>query len=183
MLIVEDDAQSASAAIDYLSDKYECYLAKDYCEALELLEKRRYDYVVTDTLYPQATGTGLKDRIEELAQEVKTTLEEIYGSYENISHRSRKGLEEWVNNPDEATQPMGVFLIRTLFELKYSRAQIILTTSNHHGELFEPVWCCICNKRTLPSFPWFASWPALSEGNKHQNLVWKTAHEILQERR
>lgn len=192
MLIVEDDTQASTAAVNYFSDKYDCFLAKDYCEALGLLEKRRYDFVVTDTFFPQCTGTGLKDSAEKLAQEVLKVIED---TSREVSLIVKKGLNEWINNPDEATNPLGILLIRTLLELDYSEDQIVLTTNlTHHEEMFEPIHVCMCrgqksmfsNELTvlLPSFPPYSLWPTLIEGyddgkSKHRESFWEKAHRII----
>lgn len=175
VLIVEDDAQAATAAMTYFADKYKCFLARDYCEAIDLLQ-RRYDFVVTDTFYPQETGSGLKETAARMAEEVLVTIRSFRDD-SDISPRVKNALYEWVNNPDESTQPMGLLLIRTLLEMKYVPSQIVQTTHDHHGDLFEPIWVCICNEKVLPSFPPHAYWPRLYEGNKHCTGVWEDAYE------
>ena len=65
ILIVDDDDAVRSILCDLLSDRYECHTASMAEEALQYLEVKKYDAVLTDISMPGLTGVDLLQRVQQ----------------------------------------------------------------------------------------------------------------------
>ncbi len=187
MLIVEDDKKAIETAENFFSNKYEVSVARDLKEALELISEHTFDYIITDTFYPQETGTGKRDYVKMIAESIIKEVKEMV----EIKHlanwcldASIKGCQAWLDDSDEANQPMGLWLIKILLEEKGFDSENILLTTNmdHHAQLFEPINCAMEEVFPLTRELWL-EWPRLYEcqdlEGKHKKEFWERVQEWL----
>jgi DNA-binding NtrC family response regulator len=74
ILIVDDNVDLADGLVLVLEDDYDAEVAYSAEEALEKLEQKKYDWVLTDVKMPGMNGIELKQRIEEKAVDTRVMI-------------------------------------------------------------------------------------------------------------
>ncbi len=102
VLVVDDEAMLvenlAAAARD---EGYEADAASNGREALELLQKNRYELIVTDLKMPQLDGAALMDRVATMGNPPQIIAITGYASLEAAVDCLRKGASDFLVKPFE----------------------------------------------------------------------------------
>lgn len=197
ILIVEDDLKAAKTAENFFSANYNVSVAHDLKEALDFLKNHIFDYVITDTFYPQEIETGKREYLQYIISSIEKRIRfsmEMGELRSDILPKVVKSLELWTTG-GERDQPLGLFLAKILLEnYGFSTEQIVFTTNlNHHAESFEAIHCLRVGSNKLP--PAFANidivdrskntrWPVLVEGVgdsdcKYKESFWRRLQDWL----
>jgi DNA-binding NtrC family response regulator len=85
LLIVDDEKPTREGLRAALEDRFDVYLAEDVPTARDLLERERFDVVLTDYRLPGEDGLKLVDRAKSLSRPPICILMSAYGSEELVS--------------------------------------------------------------------------------------------------
>ena len=103
ILVVEDDADLRAALCDTLSlSGYKIETASDGLAALEVLQRKSVDMVITDIQMPEMDGHELLKRIKSQWQELPVMLMTAYGSIQMAVEAMRDGAVDYLSKPFEA---------------------------------------------------------------------------------
>jgi DNA-binding NarL/FixJ family response regulator len=104
LLIVDDEAMLLSNLKDAANDEgYDADCAADGLVALSLLEKNRYDLVVTDMRMPNVDGLGLMGRLREMTPPPSVIAITGYASLETAVECLRNGAADFLVKPFEVS--------------------------------------------------------------------------------
>jgi DNA-binding NtrC family response regulator len=96
LLIVDDEKPTREGLRSALEDKYDVYLAEDAATAVGLLEKERFDILLTDFRLPNEDGMKLIARAKSLSRPPVCILMTAYGSEEVAVEAMRRGADDYV---------------------------------------------------------------------------------------
>src|SRR5215510_4710328 len=113
LLIVDDEKTTREGLRDALSDKYDVYLAEDAKSTMELLERERFDVLLTDFRLPGEDGMKLIARAKSLPRPPVCILMTAYGSEELAVEAMKRGADDYI--------PKGRLQIEEL-EMRIARA-------------------------------------------------------------
>ena len=103
ILIVEDDADLRSALCDTLSlAGYSTQTADNGTTALDLLQRKQIDMVITDIQMPGMDGHTLLKQVKAQWPEIPVMLMTAYGSIEMAVEAMRDGAVDYLSKPFEA---------------------------------------------------------------------------------
>lgn len=85
LLIVDDEKPTREGLRAALEDRFDVYLAEDVASASDLLERERFDVLLTDYRLPREDGLKLVDRAKRLTRPPICILMTAYGSEELVS--------------------------------------------------------------------------------------------------
>ena len=90
LLIVDDEKPTREGLRTALEDRYEVYIAEDAATAMDLLERERFDVLLTDLKLPGEDGMKLITRAKSLSHPPVCILMTAYGS-EDVAVQAMKG--------------------------------------------------------------------------------------------
>ena len=90
LLIVDDEKPTREGLRTALEDRYDVYLAEDAATAMDLLERERFDVLLTDLKLPGEDGMKLITRAKSLSHPPVCILMTAYGS-EDVAVQAMKG--------------------------------------------------------------------------------------------
>ena len=129
ILIVEDEAEISSILIKYIKKNgYECFLAENGFEALELFSKEHFHLVLLDVMMPGIDGFEVLSRIRELSDVPVIMLTAKQEEVDRIKGFDR-GADDYVIkpfSPKELMRRVKVFLKR----IYDASDELILTSGN-----------------------------------------------------
>src|SRR5215510_12707508 len=96
LLIVDDEKTTREGLRDALSDKYDVYLAEDAKSTMELLERERFDVLLTDFRLPGEDGMKLIARAKSLSRPPVCILMTAYGSEEVAVEAMKRGADDYI---------------------------------------------------------------------------------------
>ncbi len=96
LLIVDDEKPTREGLRAALEDRFDVYLAEDVATALQLLEKERFDVVLSDFRLPKEDGMKLITRAKSLSQPPICILMTAYGSEELAVDAMRRGADDYI---------------------------------------------------------------------------------------
>jgi len=96
VLIVDDEKPTREGLRSALEDKYDVYLAEDAATAMGLLEKERFDILLTDFRLPSEDGMKLIARAKSLSRPPVCILMTAYGSEEVAVEAMRRGADDYI---------------------------------------------------------------------------------------
>jgi DNA-binding NtrC family response regulator len=96
LLIVDDEKPTREGLRAALEDRFDVYLAEDVATALQLLEKERFDVVLSDFRLPKEDGMKLITRTKSLSQPPICILMTAYGSEELAVEAMRRGADDYI---------------------------------------------------------------------------------------
>ena len=100
VLFVEDQTSQREVIGDILSDEgYLVDLAADGTEALVLLDKNRYQAVVTDRKMPGADGLEVLNRAKEIDENTVVVLVTAYGTVKTAVQAMKDGATDYLSKP------------------------------------------------------------------------------------
>jgi DNA-binding NtrC family response regulator len=96
LLIVDDEKPTREGLRAALEDKYDVYLAEDATTAMGLLEKERFDVLLTDLRLPNDDGMKLIARAKSLSKPPICILMTAYGSEEVAVAAMKHGADDYI---------------------------------------------------------------------------------------
>src|SRR6266446_1580490 len=96
LLIVDDEKTTREGLRDALQDRYDVYLAEDAKAAFDLLEKDRFDVLLTDFRLPNEDGMKLITRARSLSKPPVCILMTAYGSEELAVEAMKRGADDYI---------------------------------------------------------------------------------------
>src|SRR2546425_2958917 len=96
LLIVDDEKPTSEGLRAALEDRYDVYLAEDAAAATELLEKERFDVLLTDLRLPREDGMKLIARAKSLSRPPVCILMTAYGSEEVAVGAMKSGADDHI---------------------------------------------------------------------------------------
>ncbi len=96
LLIVDDEKATREGLRAALEDRYDVYLAEDAASAIQLLERDRFDVVLTDFRLPKEDGMKLIARAKSLSKPPICILMTAYGSEELAVEAMRRGADDYI---------------------------------------------------------------------------------------
>jgi len=96
LLIVDDEKSTRDGLRLALEDRYDVFVADDAASATELLERERFDIVLTDLRLPKEDGLKLIDRAKSLPKPPICILMTAYGSDETIVEAMKRGADDFI---------------------------------------------------------------------------------------
>src|SRR5712672_4820454 len=96
LLIVDDEKTQREGLRAALEDRYDVYLAEDAKAAMELLERERFDVLLTDFRLPSEDGMKLIARAKSLSKPPVCILMTAYGSEELAVDAMKCGADDYI---------------------------------------------------------------------------------------
>src|SRR5712675_1580775 len=96
LLIVDDEKPTREGLRAALEDRYDVYIAEDAKAAGELLERERFDVLLTDFRLPNEDGLKLIARAKSLSKPPICILMTAYGSEEVAVEAMKRGADDYI---------------------------------------------------------------------------------------
>jgi len=96
LLIVDDEKTQREGLRAALQERYDVYLADDAKSAMELLERERFDVLLTDFRLPSEDGMKLIARAKSLSNPPICILMTAYGSEELAVEAMKRGADDYI---------------------------------------------------------------------------------------
>ncbi len=96
LLIVDDEKTTRDGLRLALEDRYEVFVADDAATATDLLERERFDVLLTDLRLPKEDGLALIARAKSLPKAPVCILMTAYGSDETIVEAMKRGADDYI---------------------------------------------------------------------------------------
>ena len=96
LLIVDDEKPTREGLRAALEDRFDVYLAEDAATAISLLERDRFDVVLTDFRMPREDGMKLITRAKSLSHPPVCLLMTAYGSEELAVEAMKRGADDYI---------------------------------------------------------------------------------------
>ncbi len=139
-ILVVDDEEIIRESLYYILEKegHEVEAAKDGLEALQKIEKKPFDIVITDLEMPEVKGIELLEKVQQLTPETFVLIITAYASIETAVAALRKGASDYIIKPLEFDDIL--FRINRLLEhRKLERENKMLRQELHHTYDFEQI--------------------------------------------
>ncbi|MBN2506980.1 MAG: sigma-54-dependent Fis family transcriptional regulator [Verrucomicrobia bacterium] len=96
LLIVDDEKPTRDGLRAALEDRYEVYVAEDAATATDLLERERFDVLLTDFRLPAEDGMKLIARAKSLSRPPVCILMTAYGSEDLAVQAMKSGADDYI---------------------------------------------------------------------------------------
>ena len=96
LLIVDDEKPTRDGLRAALEERFEVYVAEDAASAMSLLERERFDVVLTDFRLPKEDGMKLIARAKSLSHPPVCILMTAYGSEELAVEAMKRGADDYI---------------------------------------------------------------------------------------
>jgi DNA-binding NtrC family response regulator len=96
LLIVDDEKTTREGLRAALEERYDVYVAEDAKAAMELLEREKFDVLLTDFRLPNEDGMKLIGRAKSLSQPPICILMTAYGSEELAVDAMKRGADDYI---------------------------------------------------------------------------------------
>ncbi len=96
LLIVDDEKTTRDGLRLALEDRYDVYTAEDASSAIALLERERFNVLLTDLRLPKEDGLSLITRAKSLPKPPVCILMTAYGSDETIVEAMKRGADDYI---------------------------------------------------------------------------------------
>lgn len=96
LLIVDDEKPTRDGLRAALEDRFEVYVAEDAAAAMALLERERFEVVLTDFRLPKEDGMNLIARAKSLSRPPVCILMTAYGSEEIAVEAMKRGADDYI---------------------------------------------------------------------------------------
>jgi len=183
LLIVDDEKPTREGLRAALEDRFEVYVADDATSAFELLEKERFDVLLTDLRMPNEDGLKLIVRAKGLQHPPVCILMTAYGSEDVAVEAMKKGADDYISKGRLQIDELEMRIARALrqktleVENTHLRQQLnrkfglekIIGESPEMVEVFEVI------KQVAPSK---ATVLILGESGTGKELIAKAIHQL-----
>lgn len=109
ILVVDDDPVLCELMERLLiKQNYQVDIARNAKEALDKLEHRSFDLIITDLQMPGMDGLSLLDKIKERTHNTPVIMVTAHGSMEIVIQALRRGANDFVNKPFQAEELINI---------------------------------------------------------------------------
>src|ERR1041384_6911902 len=126
LLIVDDEKTTRDGLRAALEDRYDVYLAEDGKAAMELLERERFDVLLTDFRLPNEDGIKLIVRAKSLSKPPICILMTAYGSEELAVEAMKRGADDYIAKGRLQIDELEMRLLRALRANKLEAENVAL---------------------------------------------------------
>ena len=183
LLIVDDEKPTREGLRAALEDRYEVYIAEDAATAMDLLERERFDVLLTDLKLPGEDGLKLIARAKSLTHPPVCILMTAYGSEDVAVQAMKCGADDYIAKGRMQIDELEMRIARALrgrklesensalrqqIDTKY-RMENIIGRSGVMKDVFETV------KQVAPSK---ATVLILGESGTGKELIAKAIHQL-----
>lgn len=120
ILIVDDDESIRVILAELLAKEYDIAEAETGEKALELLNRRDFDVVLTDLMMPATDGMELLTIIKKLKPETRVIMITAFATIESAVEAMKKGASDYISKPFDAYEVKKI-IKRTLDEAKFNK--------------------------------------------------------------
>ncbi|NOZ09326.1 MAG: PAS domain S-box protein [FCB group bacterium] len=102
ILVVDDEAELCElirAGLTHLSESYQIKIAHSGSEAMKLLEKSKYDVLVTDIRMPDINGLELLNRSKDIQEDLQSIVITGHGDLDNAIKALQMGVINYIKKP------------------------------------------------------------------------------------
>jgi DNA-binding NtrC family response regulator len=100
ILVVDDEENSRNGLFKILTKyDYEVYTAENGLQALECLQGRRCDIILTDMRMPGMSGIDLLKKVKEISPDIGVIIFTAYGEVDSYLEAMNLGAFEYLNKP------------------------------------------------------------------------------------
>jgi DNA-binding NtrC family response regulator len=100
ILVVDDDAVTRSLLTKRLTkESYDVETAEDGAKALDLIDQRSYDVILTDLMMPQVDGIGVLEAAKKISIKTEVILITAHASLANAIEAMKKGAADYLQKP------------------------------------------------------------------------------------
>lgn len=132
ILVVDDEEGIRSSLKEFLEENgFDVFTAENGHEALEIIEKRGIDLVMTDLLMPRMDGIALTRTVIEMGFNIPIIVMTAYASIENAVESMKAGAAEFVSKPFKFNHTL--FIIKKVLETR--NLQKIAEKSEYYKKL------------------------------------------------
>ncbi|MDA3834818.1 MAG: diguanylate cyclase [Spirochaetales bacterium] len=138
MLIVDDDMFVREMIEEILTqNEFSALQANDAQEALELLEKKHFNVIITDINMPGMSGLELVETIRSRNMEIPIIVLTVNSEMETAVEAVRKGADDYIlkGSAIADTLPLSLAKVLELYDLKIQNRELILDLSRKNAEL------------------------------------------------
>jgi DNA-binding NtrC family response regulator len=183
LLIVDDEKPTREGLRAALEDRYEVYVAEDAASAMDLVERERFDVLLTDFRLPREDGMSLIARAKSLAHPPVCILMTAYGSEELAVDAMKRGADDYVAKGRLQIDELEMRIARALRQRKLEEENVslhqrlsqrfgienIIGSSPAMGEVFEVV------RQVAPTR---ATVLVLGESGTGKELIARAIHQL-----
>ncbi|MCB0524348.1 MAG: response regulator, partial [Saprospiraceae bacterium] len=138
ILIVEDQPEMQKFLRESLSDDYECEVAREGGEALQLLQTRHFDLTSSDVMMPGMDGFSLREKVNQISslRQMPFILLTARALDEDKLHGLRLGVDDYITKPFSVPELKA--RISNLLKNKFEREKGWQESSGSTSNLEEP---------------------------------------------
>jgi YesN/AraC family two-component response regulator len=126
ILVVDDEENSRNGLFKILSKyNYEVFTAETGVEALQCLEKRPCDVILTDMRMPGMSGIDLLKKVKDISPNIGVIIFTAYGEVDSYLDAMNLGAFEYLNKPVKVDELKKV--IAKVFEKRKTYAMVLPT--------------------------------------------------------
>ena len=115
ILVVDDNELFRDSIIETLRRQdYETEAAKDGQSALDIVEQRNFDLVISDMKMPGMSGIELLERIKSINPEIPFLIITAYGAIETAVDAMKKGAYDFIQKSDNLIRELELTVERAL---------------------------------------------------------------------
>ncbi|MGZ3725786.1 MAG: sigma-54-dependent transcriptional regulator [Pseudobdellovibrio sp.] len=121
ILIVDDEQGLRNSLNEFLKESFETFTAENGVKALEILNSKSIDIVLSDLKMPQLNGLELLQKVRESSPQTSFILMTAHGSIDGAVQAIQAGADDYISKPVEFTELL--HRIEKLTELRQWQAQ------------------------------------------------------------
>ena len=115
ILVVDDNELFRDSIVETLRrQSYETEAAKDGPSALEIIEQRHFDLVISDMKMPGMSGIELLEQIKSINPEIPFLIITAYGAIETAVDAMKKGAYDFIQKSDNLIRELELTVERAL---------------------------------------------------------------------
>ncbi|MFN3406552.1 MAG: sigma-54-dependent transcriptional regulator [Caldimicrobium sp.] len=124
ILVAEDEEITLKHLLNTLKrEGYEVVAARDGSEAIELLQKERFDVVITDIKMPKISGMEVLDKAKEIDPDIEVLIITGFGSIGSAVEAMKKGAYDYITKPFDLDEL--IIKVKNILERKVLRRENI----------------------------------------------------------
>ena len=115
ILVVDDNELFRDSIVETLRRQfYETEAAKDGPSAIEIIEQRHFDLVISDMKMPGMSGIELLEQIKSINPEIPFLIITAYGAIETAVDAMKKGAYDFIQKSDNLISELELTVERAL---------------------------------------------------------------------
>ena len=125
VLIVDDEEYSRELLSNFLATWYRCYTAASVEEAMEMLERRPFNLIITDINLPGVSGLTLCKRVRSLERDTVVIVTSVLTNIKNAIEAVQQGAFDYI------VKPLDLSTVSLTVE-RAIKFQMLIEAKRHH---------------------------------------------------